>query len=150
MQPPAELRLGRTPLLSIDTESGRWGIPSSAVASVEQPSPALAATTLHLLTLLGVETPSEAPERARVLVLQVGAERVPLLVRGALTLLDAPATDLWPLPAAVQIAMPLVSHLAVVDGKPALFVVSPERLLQAARAAHLDLPSHDSARGSSC
>lgn len=149
MQPLAEPRLGRGPLLTIDSASGRWGIPSAAVASVEPASAAVAEATVSLLTLLGVATPRESLQ-PRVLVLQVGAERVPLLVHGALTLLDASATDLLPLPAAVQLVTPLVSHLAVVDGKPALFVVAPERLLQAARAFGLDSPSHDSARGSSC
>ena len=150
MQPRAESASGRAPLLTLSNASGTWGIPSAAVASVEQPSSALASSTLSLLDLLGVALPSAAAEPARVLVLQVGDERLPLLVHGTLTLVETTAGDLLPLPAALQSLTPLVSHLAVVDGKPALFVVSPERLLQAARGAHPLSPSHDSARGSSC
>ena len=152
MQPSAEpaLRPRAAPLLTISSASGTWGIPSSAVASVEQSRAALGSTTPSLLELLGIAVPSAATEQARVLVLQVGGERLPLLVHGTLTLIETTAEALLPLPAAVQSLTPLVSHLAVIDGKPALFVVSPERLLQAARDAHTASPSRDSVRGSSC
>lgn len=150
MLPQAEPKLSRASLLTIDSARGSWGIPSSAVASVAQASPQAAEATQSLLALLGIEAPNGALLEARVLVLQVGSERVSLLVHGALTLLDATAADLLPLPAAVRRITPLVSHLAVVGGKPALFVVSPERLLQAARAAAPDSSSHDAVRGSSC
>jgi chemotaxis signal transduction protein len=105
-----------------------------------------------LLALLGVDvvTPTDTKQRARVLVLEVEGERVQLLVHGALELAEATAANLLQLPAAVRAMTPLLSHLAVLDGKPALFVISPERLLQAARGARTALPVHDSARGSSC
>ncbi len=150
MQPRAEAAASRAPLLTISAACGTWGIPSSAVASVEQPGTDAASAPLSLLTLLGVAAPVAPAELARVLVLRVGGERLALLVHGALTLVETTAADLLPLPAAVQSLTPLLSHVAVVDGKPALFVVSPERLLQAARGAHAPSPSHDSARGSSC
>jgi hypothetical protein len=150
MQPRAEPapQARAAPLLTISSASGTWGIPSSAVASVEQPRASLGNATPSLLALLGIAVPSAEP--ARVLVLQVGDERLPLLVHGTLTLVETTAGDLLPLPPAVQSLTPLVSHLAVVDGKPALFVVSPERLLQAARDTHAASSSHDSVRGSSC
>lgn len=150
MQPRAEQVRSRAPLLTIRTASGAWGIPSSAVASVEQPGEAAAEGMLSLHTLLGVDVPIASAGQARVIMLEVSGERLPLLVHGALTLVETTAGDLLPLPAAVQSLTPLVSHVAVVDGKPALFVVSPERLLEAARGAHANSSSHDSARGSSC
>jgi hypothetical protein len=140
-------------LLTIHGAGGVWGIPSSAVSSVELPDAIATDGPPELLTLLGVATPTDSNERARVLVLEVHGQHVQLLVHGALQLAEAAATDLLPLPAAVQAITPLLSHLAVIDGKPALFVVSPERLLEAARGATTTLPltaPHDSARGSSC
>ncbi len=150
MQPRAEPAPRRAPLLTIKSASGSWGIPSSAVASIEQSAAFVAGGLPNLLDLLGVGVSNPPPESAHVLVLQVGSERLPLLVHGTLTLVETAAGDLLPLPAAVQSLTPLLSHVAVVDGKPALFVVSPERLLQAARGGHALSPSHDSARGSSC
>lgn len=139
-----------TRLLTIHGASGVWGIPSTAVASIEPPQVDAAAAPPALLALLGVATPSDASQRARVLVLEVEGERVQLLVHGALELAETAAADLLQLPAAVRAMTPLLSHLAVLDGKPALLVISPERLLQAARGATCAVPLPDSARGSSC
>jgi hypothetical protein len=153
MQPPAERSAASTRLLTIHGAGGVWGIPSSFVSSVELPDAIATESPPELLALLGVASPASATERARVLVLEVQGQHVQLLVHGALQLADAAASDLLPLPAAVQAITPLLSHLAVIDGKPALFVVSPERLLQAARDVTTALPlnaPHDSARGSSC
>ena len=150
MQPRAERTSTSTPLLTIHGAGGVWGIPSSAVASIEPAHAGSAAVAPELLALLGVATPTDANQRARVLVLEVQGERLQLLVHGALELAEATSADLLQLPAAVQAMTPLLSHLAVIDGKPALFVVSPERLLQAARGALTAVPLPDSARGSSC
>jgi|GEM_PF-4030479 len=150
MQPRAERTSTSTRLLTIHGAGGVWGIPSSAVASIEPATAGAATAPPALLALLGVVAPTEPHERARVLVLEVEGERVQLLVHGALELAEAAAADLLQLPAAVQAVTPLLSHLAVFDGKPALFVISPERLLQAARGAVTAIPLHDSARGSSC
>jgi hypothetical protein len=135
MQPLAETRAKSTALLTIHGEGGAWGIPSSAVAGVERLETRTTEAPLELLSLLGIKTSpaADANAQARVLVLDVGGERVSLLVHGALHLADAAADDLLQLPASVQSVTPLISHLAVIDGKPALFVVSPERLLEAAR-----------------
>ncbi len=150
MQPRAEPAPHTTALLTIHGESGAWGIPSSAVASVEQPDAAAADEPVELLTLLGIAEPLDPQRQARVLVLQVQGERLHLRVHGTLQLAQSSATQLLPLPDALTKSSPLISHLAVVDGKPALFVVSPERLLQAARGASLALPTRDFVRGSSC
>jgi hypothetical protein len=152
MQPRAERASTSTRLLTIHGAGGVWGIPSAAVASIEPPPADAAAAPPELLALLGVgvPTPTDKHQRARVLVLEVEGERVQLLVHGALELAEAAAADLLQLPAAVRAMTPLLSHLAVLDGKPALLVISPERLLQAARGAPTAIPLPDSARGSSC
>jgi hypothetical protein len=157
MQPRAEGARSSTALLTIQGEGGAWGIPSSAVASVQRVvssagADADAERPLDLLTLLGVTTAPEARPDSRVLVLDVAGQRTSLLVHGTLQLAEAAVSELLPLPAAVQAQTPLLSHLAVIDGKPALFVVSPERLLQAARSAADPSPhaAHASVRGSSC
>jgi hypothetical protein len=150
MQPRVERAPTSTGLLTIHGAGGAWGIPSAVVSSVELPDAIATTGPPDLLALLGVAAPAHSNEVARVLVLEVQGEHLQLLVHGTLQLAEATATDLLPLPAAVQAMTPLLSHLAVVDGKPALFVVSPERLLQAARGALTALSLHDSARGSSC
>lgn len=150
MRHRAERTSTSTRLLTIHGAAGVWGIPSSAVTSIEQVPADAAAALPELLALLGVATPVDANHSARVLVLEVQGERVQLLVHGALELTETAFADLLPLPAAVRAMTPLLSHLAVLDGKPALFVISPECLLQAARGASTALPVHDSARGSSC
>jgi hypothetical protein len=157
MQPGAEgvPTSTRLALLTIQGEGGAWGIPSSAVASVQRVvagADADGEAPLELLTLLGVPTAPAALANSRVLVLEVSGQRASLLVHGALQLAEAAVSELLPLPAVVRAQTPLLSHLAVIEGKPALFVVSPERLLQAARSALAPSPhaAHASARGSSC
>jgi hypothetical protein len=137
MQSRAEPRPRSTALLTIHGQSGAWGIPSIAVAGVQRLEASSTEPPIELLSLLGVASAprSEALDHARILVLEVAGERVSLLVHGALQLAQTSVDDLLPLPAALQTLTPLVSHLAVIDGKPALFVVSPERLLAAARRA---------------
>lgn len=140
MQPRADSRPLPSALLTINGQGGAWGIPSIAVASIERFT-ATKEAPVELLSLLGVAAPAPSDD-ARVLVLDVQGERLSLLVHGALQLAQTAAEDLLPLPASLQTQTPLVSHLAVIDGKPALFVVSPERLLEAARRA-ATAPSRD-------
>jgi len=143
MQPPAEGRLLSTALLTVHGEGGAWGIPSITVASVERFAANATEAPVELLSLLGVAGSTPADTRdSRVLVLDVDGERLSLLVHGALRMVSA--DDVLPLPASVRNQTPLISHLAVIDGKPALFVVSPERLLEAARGARVSSrdPSH--------
>jgi hypothetical protein len=148
-----------TALLTIQGEGGAWGIPTSAVASVGRSGAGEAAgadadreSPHDLLTLLGVATAPAPRADSRVLVLDVAGQRARLLVHGTLQLAEAAVAELLPLPPAVRAQTPLLSHLAVIDGKPALFVVSPERLLQAALSAPTPSPhaAQASARGSSC
>lgn len=157
MQPRAEGAPTRTALLTIQGEGGAWGIPSDAVASIQRAAAVADASVgadgeaaLDLLTLLGVTAAPEDRADSRVLVLDVAGQRARLLVHGTLQLAEAAVSELLPLPAAVRSQTPLLSHLAVIDGRPALFVVSPERLLQAARSAPAPSLSaaHVSARGS--
>jgi chemotaxis signal transduction protein len=143
MQPRVE-RAASTALLTIHGDGGTWGIPSTAIASVQRWAGNANQTPVELLSLLGVATPNASQQHARVLVLEVQGERLSLLVHGALQLAETAADDLLPLPAAVQSLTPLVSHVAVIGGKPALFVVSPERLLEAAR--HALTPDDSAAR----
>jgi len=133
MPGPAEARAARASLLTIQAVGSRWAIPSAAVGGIEPFDAATAETTLDLLALLGA---AAAPrfEAWRVLVLDVAGEQRRLLVRGALELREVPAQSLLALPLALSLAAPLVTHVALVDGKPSLLVVSPERLLRASPA----------------
>jgi len=135
MQPLADRTAPSTALLTIHGDGGTWGIPSAAVASIGRWATTTEGAPVELLSLLGVANPTRANDHARVLVLEVRGERVQLLVHGTLHLAETAADNLLQLPASVQTLTPLISHLAVIDGKPALFVVSPERLLEAARRA---------------
>ena len=145
MQPPAEARTSAGALLTIRTAGSAWGIPSAAVVGIEPVSEGNDAA-LDVLALLGA-APVSPLETPRVVILQVRGTQLRLLVRGALALVETTAGNLLPLPPALQRTTPLVSHVAVVDGKAALFVVSPERLLQASRGGpHPPSPTlHDSA-----
>ena len=131
MQPPPEARPAASALLTIRTADGAWGIPSASVVGIE-PWSAASDAALDVLALLG-SVPASPHETPRVVVLQVRGAELRLLVRGALALVETAASNLLPLPPALQRTTPLVSHVAVVDGKAALFVVSPERLQQACR-----------------
>jgi hypothetical protein len=118
-----------TELLTIRAATSAWGIPSSAVLSVDAFARADGEPPPDVLALLGAAAASTEDE-ARVLRLRVGGQRLEVLVRGALGLIEAAADELLTLPAALQGFTPLVSHIALVDGKPSLFVISPERLME--------------------
>jgi hypothetical protein len=117
----------------VTAESGSWGFPSSAVLGVEtfeeqpvgEPPP-------DLLTLLGAASSAGQPQ-GRVLVVQAAGQQRKVRVRGTLELLEGATVELLPLPAEIRAASPLITHVALVGGKPKLFVVSPERLLEALR-----------------
>ncbi len=132
MQPPAKQHPAATALLTVHGAGHAWAIPSSAVAAVEALADTGGASVpLDVLALLG-ETPTVTSHASRVVVLRVQGEELRLLVDGVLTLTETKSSNLLPLPPAVQSATRLVSHIAVLDGKPALFVLSPERLLEVA------------------
>jgi hypothetical protein len=144
MQSPAEATNATLVLLTIRGASGAWAIPSSAVASIEPPESAELTSPVDLLALLGAAPPAPGAERGRVLIVQADGQRLPVLVHGALHLAETAGSDLLQLPTALQPSAPLISHLAVSDGKPDLFVLSPERLLKAARGAFPAPQHHDS------
>jgi hypothetical protein len=136
---PAEPQRAATALLT------SWAIPSAAVASVQPLGSSAAPPELDVLALLGVFV-EDAALTPRVMVLRHGHERVAVLARGALKLAEAAANDLLPLPPELLACAPLVSHIAVVNGKAALFVLSAERLLHAARVRTANIPpTYDSA-----
>jgi hypothetical protein len=72
---------------------------------------------------------------------QASGRRARLLARGALVLRTVTERELVPLPPAFESGSQLVSHVGLVDDKPALLVVSPERLVRA-------LPSTESSASS--
>jgi hypothetical protein len=117
-------------LLTIWTEHGQWALPCSAVVGVETAAAApTAEPPFDLGALLGA--PSSEPARDdRVLVVQSGERRRRVRIAGQLHLVEGAAVQLLPLPPELRRMSPLVSHVATVGGKPTLFVVSPERLLE--------------------
>jgi hypothetical protein len=124
--------------LLVVREIGRsWAVPSGAVLAVERQSGWSGAAPLDLQQLLG-ESPLgsvavDTPHEARVLVVGNARSRVPLLARGALGLLQVSAEALLPLPAPLRARAPLVDHVALENGAPSIFVLSPERLLEVSR-----------------
>jgi hypothetical protein len=52
------------------------------------------------------------------------------MARGKLSLRETTFNELLPVPAAFAATSSLVSQVALVDGVPALFVLSPARLLE--------------------
>lgn len=150
MPAPVDRSASRVALLTIRAGDARWAFPSAAVASVEPFDADSAETALDLLPLLGTSA-AALFEAWRVLVLVLDNEQLRLLVRGALDLTELPARSLLPLPAELTSASPLVTHVALVDGKPSLLVVSPERLLSVARtAAAATTPFSTSPEAHSC
>lgn len=126
---------GASALLTIWTEHGQWALPCSAVVSVETAAAApTAEPPFDLGALLGA--PSSAPARDdRVLLVQAGQRRRRVRIAGQLHLVEGATVQLLPLPPELRRVSPLVSHLATVGGKPTLFVVSPERLLESLESA---------------
>ena len=137
MQQPASPHPAATGLLTIRGAAGAWGIPSSVVQGVESCDTQGRTAALDVQALLGA-APATLGPASRVVVLQVRGRELRLLVNGVLALTETASSNLLPLPPAVQSATPLFSHVAVVDGKPALFVLSPERLLE---VAHVEDPN---------
>lgn len=133
MQSAGDSRRAPTSLLAIHAGEISWAIPSAAVASVQPLSPSATRPGLDVLALLGVPL-TDATLTPRVLVLRLGDDRVAVLVHGTLALAETADRDLLPLPLELAESAPLVSHVAVIGGRPALLVVSPERLLRAALA----------------
>ena len=133
MQPSAELR-GAGALLTIEGRHS-YAVPGACVLGIEHLRDWHGEPPLDVLPLLGIEAAEADADTARIALLDTGERRLPLLVRGALALIHPAPGELLPLPAAMQSLAPLVSHIAVVNGKPSLFVLSPARLAHAHAAA---------------
>jgi hypothetical protein len=140
-----------TSLLTVASGACSWAIPSAAVGSVERLAIGAPTDAPDALGLLGLEARGE-DEARRVLLLRAAGEQARVLVRGVIGLADAAPEQLLLLPRELAAAAPLISHVAVLAGKPALFVVSPERLLRASRDAlsALNPNETEAARGNSC
>lgn len=121
-------------------EGGRsWAVPGGAVLAVERRDAWRGVAPLDAGQLLGADSAtalaSDELQQAEARVIVVGNERarVPLLTRGALRLLQVPSSALLPLPEALRVHAPLVAHVALENDVPAIFVLSPERLLELSR-----------------
>ena len=138
MQPSAELRSSGD-LLAI---AGRhsYAVPGACVLGIQRLRDWQGDTPLDVLPLLGIEAAEPDTDTARVALLDVGAWCLPLLVCGAVSLIRPAPGELLALPTAMQSLAPLVSHIAVVNGKPSLFVLSPARLAHAHAAVPPVLP----------
>jgi hypothetical protein len=135
MRPAAESPTVSIALLTIEAAESGYAIPAASVLAVEHLSDWTGEPPLDALALLGLaEAETEAQTEARVAVLDAGGHRFALLVRGKLTLIHPKTDELLALPSAMQSLAPLVSHVAVVSGKPAFFVLSPVRLARARSA----------------
>jgi hypothetical protein len=122
-------------LLTIEAAGGGYAIPGAAVIALEHLRDWTGETPLDAAALLGLGPAEvEADVEARVAVLETGERRVALLMRGKLTLIHPKADELLALPPAMHSLTPLVSHVAVVNGKPAFFVLSPARLARSRSA----------------
>jgi hypothetical protein len=116
-------------LLAVRGQASSWSVPGQAVASIERLADWAGEPPLDVGGLFGeVEGPGQD---ARVVVLRQEQRSLPLLATGSLSLLETTAEQLLALPTVFRRTLSLVDRVALVDGAPALFVLSPERLLQA-------------------
>lgn len=150
MRQRAERTAASTTLLTIRTDNCSWGLPGAAVTGVEPFDAEKHRRPLDVLELLAGATTPRSDDTARVLELLVGGERLSLLSCGTLTLLDASSYQLLAMPPELGVVAPLVSHIAVIGGRPALFVLSPERLQKLDRELRSALTPPLPDRGSSC
>lgn len=138
MQPSAELRSAGA-LLTIAGRH-RYAVPGASVLGIKRLHDWEGEAPLDVLPLLGIEAAEADTNTARVALLDAGEWCLPLLVCGALSLIRPAPGELLPLPAAMQSLAPLVSHIAVVNGKASFYVLSPARLAHAHAALPPALP----------
>jgi hypothetical protein len=117
-----------------------YALPGACVLGIEPLLDWQGEEPLDVLPLLGIDATELPSDGQRVALLDAGERRLPLLVRGALTLIHPAPDELLPLPTAMQAFAPLITHIAVVNGKPSFFVLSPARLAQALAAASPAVP----------
>lgn len=128
MRLSAELRSESTALLAIEEAGRGYAVPGACVLGIEYLRDWQGDQPLDVTALFGFRAEQTAQQAARVAVLDAGAERVPLLVRGSLRLIEPGPEDLLALPLSMHSTAGLVSHVALVAGIPSLLVLSPARL----------------------
>jgi hypothetical protein len=121
---------GASSLLVFDGADHRWALPVAAVAAVEKLGDWRGAPPLDALGLLGDVAVRSATDERKVLVLRHGKRQLPLLVCGHISLVQSTPEALLDLPKALRRCAPLVAQIALVAGKPRLFVLAPERFFQ--------------------
>lgn len=120
----------------LTVEAGRYGyaVPGACVLGIEHATDWRGEPPLDALALLGLAPLAGAESNgARVAVLDAGETRLPLLVCGTLTLIQPAEDELLALPPALQTRARFISHIAVVDGRPSFFVLSPALMARASR-----------------
>jgi hypothetical protein len=139
MRLSTELRHESGALLTVAGRHG-YALPGASVLGIEHVRDWQGEAPFDVLPLLGIETAGLPTEEQRIALLNAGERRLPLLVRGTLALIHPAPGELLSLPHAMKSLAPLVTHIAVVNGKPSFFVLSPARLAHAQAAASPALP----------
>ena len=139
MQLSAERRYESGALLTVAGRHG-YALPGACVLGIEHLRDWRGEPPLDVLRVLGIEVAGLPADEQRVALLVSGDRRLPLLLRGALALLQPAPGELLLLPHAMQTLAPLVTHIAVVNGKPSFLVLSPARLAHAQAATSPGLP----------
>jgi hypothetical protein len=121
-----------TALLAVRSGTASWSVPGAAVTRIERLSDWAGDAPLDVAQLVGNAGAGDA--ELRVLVLDTEGQELPLLARGTLALIESSPERLLAMPAAFHASAPLVDRVALIDGAPALFVLSPSRLLEAWRS----------------
>jgi hypothetical protein len=134
MRASVEFSSASMALLRVEADRFSYALPGACVLGIEHARDWRGEPPLDALTLLGLG-PLDGAERkdARVAVLDAGETRLPLLVRGTLTLIHPAEDELLALPHAMQTRAGFISHVAVVDGRPSFFVLSPALMARASR-----------------
>jgi hypothetical protein len=134
MRAAAEFRSASTALLTVETGQHRYALPGASVLGIELAQDWQGEPPLDALALLGLAPAvGAALGDARVAVLDAGDTQLPLLICGTLTLLHPAEGELLALPAAMHSETSFVSHIALVEGRPSFFVLSPALLARASR-----------------
>jgi hypothetical protein len=134
MRASADFRSQSTALLTVEAGRHRYALPGACVLGIEHRQDWRGEPPLDALELLGLAPIAEAADdEARVALIDAGETQLPLLVRGTLTLIHPADDELLALPAAMHSEGGFISHVAVVDGRPSFFVLSPALLARASR-----------------
>lgn len=135
MRPALEPRVSGS-LLTVQGTGVAWSIAAGAVTSVTRAGDWSGQPGLDVAGLLGGADGQEL--EAAIIEVQAEGVRLPLLARGTLRLLQVPEAQQLLLPLPLQNCSPLIERIALIDGVPALLVLSARRMLEA-------FGTHDSA-----